>query len=155
MVGGKPFSCGPVRALQNTGIKLDNAPFNGQIVYTEAGEAVDIGTLFAKSEHIFITGACLTCGTFINSFAGIETIERDYSNKGIQFSYHHRTLSHSKRNDYIQPFTIEERLMHVAEAKKLLCVKIPFIADNMDDSIKKTPGARSQILPLFWIAKVG
>ncbi len=140
MVGGKPFSYGPVRALQNTGIKIGDAPFNGQIIYTESGQAVDIGELIASSEYTVLTGACLTCGAFINSFAGIEALERDYSDKGIQFLYLYRILSHPERNDYIQPFTIEERLMHVAEAKNLLRVKIPFIADNMDNSIRLTWG---------------
>ena len=140
MVGGKPFSYGPVRALQNTGIKIGDAPFNGQTVYTEDGRAVDIGELIANSRYTFLTGACLTCGAFINSFAGIEALERDYGDKGVQFLYLYRILSHPERNDYIQPFTIEERLMHVTEAKKLLRVKIPFIADNMDNSIRLTWG---------------
>lgn len=140
MVNGKPFSYGPVRALQATGIKLGDAPFNGQTVYSEDGKAIDIADLFAKSEYTFVTGACLTCGAFINSFAGIEAIERDYGDKGMQFLNVYRILSHPERNDYIQPFTIEERLMHIVEAKKVLRTKIPFVADNMDDSIKTTWG---------------
>jgi len=70
----------------------------------------------------------------------VETIERDYSPKGVRFFYVYKALAHPELNGYVQPITLEERLMHVAEAKRTLGSRIEWLADNMDNELKRALG---------------
>lgn len=139
-VSGRPLAYLCVERLNSTGIQRGDTPLNGHTVYQEDGAPIKVDELFANSEYTVLVGACLTCGAFIQSFPGVEAMERDYRDKGIQFFYVYRTLSHPERNDYVDPFTIEERLLHVAESKKKFNVSIPYIADNMDNSVRLAYG---------------
>lgn len=135
-VGGKMLAYLCVERLKDTGIQIGDMPLNGITVYQENGTPVNIEDIFAREKYTVLVGACLTCGAFIESFPGVEALERDYRDKGIQFYYVYRSLSHPERNDYIDPFTIDERLLHIAESKKQLKVKIPYIADNMNNELR-------------------
>lgn len=70
----------------------------------------------------------------------METVYRDYSPKGVKFYYVYKALAHPETNGYITPFTIEERLQHVQEAKKKLGTDITWLCDTMDNDVKHTMG---------------
>lgn len=70
----------------------------------------------------------------------METVYRDYSPKGVRFFYIYKTLAHPELGGYVQPFTLEERLMHVKEAERTLGSKIPWICDSMSNDIKHALG---------------
>ncbi len=70
----------------------------------------------------------------------METIERDYTPKGVRFFYVYKALAHPELNGYVQPVTLEERLMHVAEAKRTLGSRVEWLADNMDNDLKRALG---------------
>ena len=72
----------------------------------------------------------------------METVARDYSPQGVKFFYIYKALAHPGTNGYITPFRIDERLMHVAEAKRKLGSQIPWICDNMDNELKHALGNR-------------
>ena len=50
----------------------------------------------------------------------METIYRDYEPKGVKFRYIYKALEHPELDGYVQPFSLEERLMHVKEAGRRL-----------------------------------
>lgn len=70
----------------------------------------------------------------------METVYRDYAPKGVQFYYIYKTLAHPELDGYVQPFTLEERLMHVKEAERTLGSEIPWISDTMDNDLKHALG---------------
>ena len=72
----------------------------------------------------------------------METVHRDYSPKGVEFYYIYKALAHPELNGYINPVTLEERLMHIAEAKRTLGSEITWLADNMDNELKHALGNR-------------
>lgn len=45
-------------------------------------------------------------------------------------------------NGYVTPFTLEERLLHVAEAKRTLGTDIPWLCDTMENDLKHSLGDR-------------
>ena len=79
----------------------------------------------------------------------LETVYRDYAPKGVQFYYVYKTLAHPEMNGFVQPFTIEERLAHIKEAKDRLGTAIPWIADSMSNEIKHAFGNRNNSEFLF------
>ena len=72
----------------------------------------------------------------------METIERDYAPKSVKFYYIYKALAHPENNGYVTPFTLEERLMHVAEAKRTLGTRFNWICDSMDNDLKHALGDR-------------
>jgi hypothetical protein len=72
----------------------------------------------------------------------LETIQRDYAPKGVEFHYIYKALAHPETNGYVTPFTLEERLMHVAEAKRTLGTRFHWICDSMDNDLKHALGDR-------------
>ncbi|MEM1247062.1 MAG: hypothetical protein AAGA81_00020 [Acidobacteriota bacterium] len=70
----------------------------------------------------------------------METVKLDYAAKGVQFFYIYKPLAHPELENYISPFTLEERLMHVAEAKRRLGSSIPWLADTMRNDYHETVG---------------
>ena len=70
----------------------------------------------------------------------METIQRDYAPKGVNFYYIYKALAHPERNGYVTPFTIEERLMHVQEAKQRLGSRIDWLCDTMSNDLKHALG---------------
>ena len=69
----------------------------------------------------------------------------------MEFYYIYKPLAHPEYNNYISPFSIEERLMHVAEAKRTLGSAIPWLADTMDnayyDAVGETPNSEYIVDP--------
>ncbi len=72
----------------------------------------------------------------------METVYRDYAPKGVRFVYLYKALAHPELNGYVNPITLEERLMHVEEAKRVLGSEIAWIADNMANELKHALGNR-------------
>ncbi|MFN3190003.1 MAG: hypothetical protein ACE361_05720 [Aureliella sp.] len=72
----------------------------------------------------------------------MEATYRDYKGKGVDFYFVYKSLAHPQGNGFVRPTTIEERLMHVQEAKKSLGATIPWLADNMDNEFKHAMGDR-------------
>ncbi len=81
----------------------------------------------------------------------METVERDYTPKGVVFYYVYKPLAHPEFNNYVSPVTIEERLMHVAEAKRVLGTSVNWLADTMDnvwhEAMGQTPNSELVIDP--------
>lgn len=65
---------------------------------------------------------------------------RDYAAKGVTFYYLYKALAHPGRDGYVTPFTIDERLRHVTEAKEQLGTAIPWLVDRMDNRAKHALG---------------
>jgi hypothetical protein len=70
----------------------------------------------------------------------LETIQRDYADKGVEFYYIYKALAHPENNGYVAPFTLQERLMHVAEADKKLGTRFNWICDSMGNDLKHALG---------------
>jgi Ca2+-binding EF-hand superfamily protein len=76
----------------------------------------------------------------LNNVSRVETIERDYTPQGVQFYYLYKQLAHPELDHYVDPFTLEERLMHVKQAEVQLGSRIPWIADAMTNELKHALG---------------
>ncbi|MDA1017629.1 MAG: protein-disulfide reductase DsbD family protein [Planctomycetota bacterium] len=74
----------------------------------------------------------------------METIHLDYQSKGVDVFFVYKSLAHPEggSNNYVQPFTLTERLMHIAESKKTLGSTIPWICDTMENDLKHALGDR-------------
>lgn len=72
----------------------------------------------------------------------METIHRDYAPLDVRFYFVYKALAHPELNGYVQPVTLDERLMHVKEARRTLGSTIPWICDGMDNAVKEAFGNR-------------
>ena len=73
----------------------------------------------------------------------MEAIHRDYGPKGVRFFFVYKTLAHPELvGDYVQPFTLEERLLHARAAEKQLGATIPWLVDDMENRLKHALGDR-------------
>ncbi len=61
----------------------------------------------------------------------------------MKFFFIYKTLAHPElAGNYVQPFTLEERLMHARQAQKQLGATIPWLVDAMDNRLKHALGDR-------------
>jgi hypothetical protein len=78
-------------------------------------------------------------------------VKLDYQPKGVEFYYIYKPLAHPELNNYISPFTMQERLMHVMEAKRRLGSSITWLADSMTNeyhaAMGETPNSELVIDP--------
>ena len=56
--------------------------------------------------------------------------------------YLYKALAHPGLNGYVNPITLEERLMHIEEAKRTVGTEIPWVADTMANDLKRALGNR-------------
>jgi hypothetical protein len=70
----------------------------------------------------------------------METVKLDYAPKGVNFFYIYKPLAHPEYQNYISPINIQERLMHVTEAKRRLGSSITWLADNIDNDYHNASG---------------
>ncbi len=70
----------------------------------------------------------------------LETVYRDYSPRGVKFFYIYKALAHPETNGYVTPYTLEERLLHVAEAERTLGSGFRWICDTMENDLKHALG---------------
>jgi len=108
--------------------------------FTSEGEPVDLKQL-AEGHHAVIAAGCLTCPEFRRGYAEVEAALKDYSPLGVQFFYVYKSLRHPELDGMVEPQNLQERLLHIAKAKQTLRTSAPWIADSMDDSIRKSLGA--------------
>jgi len=70
-------------------------------------------------------------------------VYRDYGPKGVKFFFIYKTLAHPElAGNYVQPFTLEERLAQARQAEKQLGATIPWLVDDMDNRLKHALGDR-------------
>ena len=75
--------------------------------------------------------------------SGLEAVYRDYGPKGVKFFFIYKTLAHPElAGNYVQPFTLDERLAHARQAEKQFGVTIPWLVDAMDNRLKHALGDR-------------
>ncbi len=67
-------------------------------------------------------------------------MERDFSAMGVKFYYIYKSLAHPENNGYVTPFTLQERLMHVADARKKLGSRFNWLCDTMANDAKHILG---------------
>ena len=70
----------------------------------------------------------------------METIYLDFAPKGVKFYYVYKALAHPEYERYVTPFTHQERLMHVAEAKRRLQSQIPWLCDTISNDLRHAVG---------------
>lgn len=112
---------------------------NGQLpdvnVLSEAGKPTKIRDLI-KSKYTVLKTGCLTCPEFLRAYAELEATAVDYADKDVQFFYVFQSLRHPERDGYVQAQNTSERLLQLAEAKRKLGTKVPWVADTIDDSFR-------------------
>lgn len=96
-----------------------------------------------KGYYAVLTFGCMTCPPSMWNIAGLEAVHRDYAPKGVKFYFIYKSLAHPElAGGYVQPFTNEERLMHVQQAQKQFGTQIPWIVDDIDNRLKHALGDR-------------
>jgi len=123
--------------LASSGLEIGK-PFPLVRIVDAQGKAFSTGQL--KGHYTVLVAGCLTCPAFLRSYPGVEALRRDYAGKGVKFHYVYRALAHPENNGIVRPFSLDERLMHVAEARKRLKTQVPWLADNMNNEFKRTIG---------------
>ena len=70
-------------------------------------------------------------------------MHRDYQSKGVKFFFIYKSLAHPElTGNYVQPFTLDERLAHARQAEKQLGASIPWLVDAIDNRLKHALGDR-------------
>ena len=103
--------------------------------YTAEGEPIKIRDL-CEGQYTVLVSGCLTCPKFLQSYPAIEATSADYATLGVGFYYFYKSLRHPELDGLVEPQTLDERLLHVAAAKKKLGTRVPWIADTLDDSLR-------------------
>ncbi|TWT86215.1 TlpA family protein disulfide reductase [Neorhodopirellula pilleata] len=103
--------------------------------YSADGQKIKLRELCDKKYTVFVAG-CLTCPQFHRGYPEIEAASQDYSPKDVQFFYFYKSLRHPELNGYFGAQNMDERLLQLAEAKKLLGTKVPWIADTIKNDIR-------------------
>lgn len=116
------------------------------------GMKIKLRELCDKKYTVLVAG-CLTCPQFHRGYPEIEACSQDYSPKGVQFFYFYKSLRHPELNGYVEAQNMEERLLQLAEARKMLGTKVPWIADTIDNQIRD--GLRSASNSMFLISPEG
>ena len=70
----------------------------------------------------------------------MEAIAHDYSPQGVKFYYIYKALAHPELNHYVQPVTLQERLLHIKDAEKRIGGKIPWLCDTMNNDVMTALG---------------
>ncbi|WP_197451923.1 hypothetical protein [Rosistilla carotiformis] len=109
------------------------------MTYADDGAEIIVPSATSGSYTVLVRG-CLTCPIFWRSYHETEAVARDYQPKGVKFYFVYGALAHPENNGYVQPFSLDERLMHVAEAKEKLKTTVPWLADNMDNEMRWAMG---------------
>ncbi len=124
------------RSNLEVGKPLANA--TGIEIFDEDGNTIPLLDILASEKDTVIVRGCLTCPVFLRVYPEVETMAKDFPN--VSFYYLYGSLAHPENNGFIQPFTIEERLMHVQEAKDMLGTSVTWYCDNIENEAKTTLG---------------
>ncbi len=108
-----------------------------------AADGTEFSTKSLRGHYTVLTFGCLTCPPSMWNISGLEAVHRDYSAKGVKFFFIYKSLAHPElAGNYIQPFTLEERLNHAQQAKEQFGTQIPWLVDAMDNRLKRALGDR-------------
>ncbi|MGJ8643238.1 MAG: hypothetical protein ACSHX9_07510 [Luteolibacter sp.] len=116
--------------------------------YSAEGKPLKLREL-CQGKYTVLSSGCLTCPQFHQTYPEIEAANADFSELGVQFFYFYKSLRHPELNGYVDAQNISERLLQLAEARKLLGTKVPWIADTIVDSMRIALGANSQSVYLI------
>lgn len=140
----------------NRNVPAEGVLNNGQLpdmdAYTDEGEPIKVREL-CKGKFTVLGAGCLTCPLFHQNYPEIEAAYADYAPKGVQFFYFYKHLRHPELEGYVPAQNISERLLQLAEARKKLGTKVPWIADTMNDDMRI--GLRSGSWSVFLISPEG
>jgi hypothetical protein len=118
-----------------------NDPLPDVTIYAADGSPFKTADL--KGHYTVLTFGCLTCPPSIWNIAGLEAVHRDYSPKGVRFYFIYKALAHPElAGNFVQPFTLDERLAQARQAEKQFGTKIPWVVDAMDNRLKHALGDR-------------
>ncbi|EMI42441.1 peroxiredoxin family protein [Rhodopirellula sp. SWK7] len=120
--------------------------------HSAEGEAIKLREL-CKGKYTVLAAGCLTCPQFHRGYPEIEAASKDYSPRGVQFFYFYKSLRHPELNGYVEAQNTSERLLQLAEARKMLGTEVPWIADTIDNSIRD--GLNSANNSMFLISPEG
>ncbi len=110
------------------------------VIYTADGEQTTLAAI-AKDKHTVLVSGCLTCPIFHRTYPSVEAVYADYKNRDdIQFFFMYKSLAHPELNGYVQPATLDERLTHIVEAKRVLGTTIPWLCDGTDNAVRHALG---------------
>ena len=72
---------------------------------------------------------------------------RDYAPKGVKFYYIYKALAHPENDGYVRPVSLQERLLHIKEAKRTLGSEITWLADSISNEqlLKLDRWARQEV----------
>lgn len=108
-----------------------------------AADGTSFSTANVRGQFTVFTFGCLTCPPSMWNIPGLEAVQRDYGPKGVKFYFIYKSLAHPElAGNYVQPFTIAERLAQAQQAEKQLGTTIPWIVDAMDNRLKHALGDR-------------
>ena len=120
---------------------LVNEPLPDVTVYSSDGKPFK--TVDLRGHYTVLTFGCLTCPPSMWNISGLEAVNRDYGPKGVKFYFVYKALAHPElAGNYVQPFTLEERLVQARQAEKQFGTTIPWIVDTIDNRLKHALGDR-------------
>ncbi len=120
--------------------------------FTADGKPVKVKALCEGKYTVLVSG-CLTCPLFHQNYPEIEAAYADYKDKGVQFFYFYKALRHPELDGYVQAQNMSERFLQLAEVRKKLGTRVPWIADTMEDDIRI--GLRSGSWSVYLISPEG
>ncbi len=103
--------------------------------YRESGELIRANSVFEKPYTVIVSG-CLTCGRFRMSYQEVEAVYHDYKDKNVDFYFIYQTLMHPENHSYVQAFSMQERFLQLAVAKKEYGTNVPWLLDTFDNNWK-------------------
>lgn len=131
---------------------LSSGPIPDMNAFTAEGVPLKVRDL-CKDKYTVLAAGCLTCPLFHQNYPEIEAAYADYKEKGVQFFYFYKSLRHPELSGYVQAQNMSERLLQLADARKKLGTKVPWIADTIEDDIRI--GLRSGSWSVYLISPKG
>ncbi len=109
-------------------------------IYESDGTKTTLAKILSDKYTVLVSG-CLTCPIFHRTYPDVEAVYQDYKDRDdIQFFFMYKSLAHPELNGYVQAMTLEERLEHIVEAKRVLGTRIDWLCDGMDNAVRHTLG---------------
>lgn len=130
--GGRGAGGGRGGGRGGEGIALTSGQLPTMTIFDANGKSVALPESIKGNFTVLKTG-CLTCPEFHKAYAEVEAASVDYANEGVKFFYVYQSLRHPELGGYVQAQNMNERLMQVAEAKKKMGTRVPWLADTIDD----------------------
>lgn len=120
--------------------------------FSDDGKLINLRELSSEG-YLVLKSGCLTCPKFHASSREVEAAAMDYAPMGVRFYYFYKSLRHPELGGYVEAQNLDERLLHIKEARVKLGTRVPWIADSMDDSVRI--GLRSGANSVYLISPDG